>query len=262
MSKWVFNLFLVKLVSLFLFHFSALEAGTLEAETFSSIKENETIIDNRTNFVSEDGIKWIGAISRADSKIPEGRVYHTPAISEEVKKRWEDTDPLSKRSIYLRREFTATKSIKSAIVNISGLGHYELTLNGEKIGDYQFDPMWSDYDKTVYYNSFDVTDVLKQNNAFGVLLGNGFYNQQGGRYTKMMVSFGPPTLFFKLIVEYDDGSTEVMVSDESWKYSLSPITFNDMYGGEDYDARLEKIFMRMVRLTSRSRAHPTILSIR
>src|SRR5690554_7837369 len=129
MSKWVFNLFLVKLVSLFLFHFSALEAGTLEAETFSSIKENETIIDNITNFVSEDGIKWIGAISRADSKIPEGRVYHTPAISEEMKKQWEDTDPLSKRSIYLRREFTATKSIKSAIVNISGLGHYELTLN-------------------------------------------------------------------------------------------------------------------------------------
>ncbi len=108
------------------------------------------------------------------------------------------------------------------------------------MGESQFDPMWSDYDKTIYYNSFDVTDLLEKNNAIGVLLGNGFYNQQGGRYVKMQVSFGPPTLFFKMQITYEDGSTKELVSDKSWKYSLSPIVFNDMYGGEDYDARLEQ----------------------
>lgn len=100
--------------------------------------------------------------------------------------------------------------------------------------------MWSDYDKTIYYNSFDVTNLLEDNNAIGVLLGNGFYNQQGGRYVKMQVSFGPPTLFFKMNITYEDGSRKEIVSDKSWKYSLSPIVFNDMYGGEDYDARLEQ----------------------
>ena len=100
--------------------------------------------------------------------------------------------------------------------------------------------MWSDYDKTIYYNSFDVTNLLEDNNAIGVLLGNGFYNQQGGRYVKMQVSFGPPTLFFKMNITYEDGTIKEIVSDKSWKYSLSPIVFNDMYGGEDYDARLEQ----------------------
>ncbi len=188
----------------------------------------------------ESGANWIGAIRPEDSNIPEGRTYHGLSINSETGKKWQETNPLSKRSIYLRKEFSDNKKIKDAIIYISGLGHYELTLNGKKLGDSQFDPMWSDYDKTVYYNSYDVTNVLKENNVIGVLLGNGFYNQQGGRYAKMQVSFGPPTLFFKLYITYKDGSTKEIVSDNNWKYSLSPITFNDMYGGEDYDAQLEQ----------------------
>ncbi len=183
---------------------------------------------------------WIGAIRREDSNIPEGRTYHGLSINSETGKKWQATNPLSKRSIYLRKEFTNDKIIRDAIIYISGLGHYELTLNGEKLGESQFDPMWSDYDKTIYYNSFNVTDLLEQNNAVGVILGNGFYNQQGGRYVKMQVSFGPPTLFFKMNIIYEDGSMKELVSDDSWKYSLSPIVFNDMYGGEDYDAQLEQ----------------------
>jgi len=188
----------------------------------------------------ENNAQWIGAIRREDSNIPEGRNYHGLALSSEVGKKWQETHSLSKSSIYLRKEFSNNKKIKDAIVYISGLGHYELTLNGKKLGRSQFDPMWSDYDKTIYYNSFDVTNELQKKNALGILLGNGFYNQQGGRYVKMQVSFGPPTLFFKMNITYKDGTTEEIVSDNSWKYSLSPLVFNDMYGGEDYDARLEQ----------------------
>ena len=188
----------------------------------------------------EYNTQWIGAIRREDSNIPEGRNYHGLALSSEEGEKWQETHPLSKKSIYLRKEFNNDKRVKDAIIYISGLGHYELTLNGKKIGESQFDPMWSDYDKTIYYNSFDVTNLLEDNNAIGVLLGNGFYNQQGGRYVKMQVSFGPPTLFFKMNITYEDGSRKEIVSDKSWKYSLSPIVFNDMYGGEDYDARLEQ----------------------
>mgnify|MGYP002724383061 CR=1 FL=1 len=184
--------------------------------------------------------KWIGAIDIKDANIPEGRSYHGLSISSEAGQRWQQTHPLSKQSIYLRKEVPVNKKVKSAIIYISGLGHYELTLNGEKLGNAQFDPMWSDYDKTIYYNAYDVTNQLEKNNAIGVLLGNGFFNQQGGRYVKMQVSFGPPTLLFKMHLTYNDGTVEEINSNDSWKYSFSPLVYNDMYGGEDYDARLEQ----------------------
>jgi hypothetical protein len=184
--------------------------------------------------------EWIGAIDKKDANIPEGRDYHGLSISSEAGLKWQNTHPLSKRSIYLRKDFSVDKKIEDAIIYISGLGHYELSLNGKKLGDSQFDPMWSDYDKTIYYNAYDVTGSLQNSNTIGVLLGNGFFNQQGGRYVKMQVSFGPPTLFFRLHITYTDRTTQEIISDGSWKYSLSPLVFNDMYGGEDYDARLEQ----------------------
>src|SRR5690554_89602 len=191
------------------------------------------------NDLSESA-KWIGAIDKKDANIPEGRVYHGLSISSEAGQRWQKTHPLSKRSIYLRKEVPIVKEIEDAVIYISGLGHYELTLNGEKLGDAQFDPMWSDYDKTIYYNAYAVTEHLQKENAIGVLLGNGFFNQQGGRYVKMQVSFGPPTLLLVIAITYDDGSREEIYSDESWRYLPSPLVYNDMYGGEDYDARLEQ----------------------
>lgn len=188
----------------------------------------------------EENAFWIGAIHPEDSDIPEGRNYHALSLSSEAGQKWRETHPLSKRSIYLRKEFTRRKKVSDAILYICGLGHYELSLNGRKVGDAQFNPMWSDYDKTVYYNVFNVTRFLQNKNAIGVLLGNGFFNEQGGRYAKMQVSFGPPVLFFKMIVTYHDGTVEEIVSDRTWKYAPSPVVFNDMYGGEDYDARLEQ----------------------
>ena len=188
----------------------------------------------------EAGAEWIGAIRREEAHIPQGRNYHGVKPSSEEGKRWQQTHPLSRRSILLRREFSFDKEIAEAVVYVSGLGHYELSINGQKIGDSMFNPMWSDYDKTVYYNVYDVTRQLQKENAIGVLLGNGFYNQQGGRYVKMQVSFGPPTLFLKMAITFRDGSRQTIVSDKSWQYSPSPLTFNDMYGGEDYDATLEQ----------------------
>jgi len=128
----------------------------------------------------EKNARWIGAIRREDSNIPQGRNYHALSVSSEAGQQWQKTHPLSKRSIYLRKDFSTSKVIDEAIIYISGLGHYELTINGVKVGDSQFNPMWSDYDKTVYYNAYDVTKNITHENAIGVLLGNGFYNEQGG----------------------------------------------------------------------------------
>ena len=186
--------------------------------------------------------QWIGAITRADANIPQGRKFTGGELRKpEVKAAWEAVDSLAKKSIYLRRPFATDKKITKATLSIAGLGFYELTLNGNKVGESEFAPLWSDYDKSVFFNTYDVTSLLKQgDNVAGVLLGNGFYNVQGGRYRKLQISFGPPTLLFELKINYADGTQELVCSDSDWKYSLSPIVFNCIYGGEDYDARLEQ----------------------
>ncbi|AOW11200.1 hydrolase [Flavobacterium gilvum] len=186
---------------------------------------------------------WIGAITKADSHLPEGRNYHTATFNKEKKASLINaSDSLSRRSIMLRKPFLVSKKIKEAVVYISGLGHYELTINGKKVGNSEFAPLWTDYDKTVNYNTYELSanQLKKGENVVGVLLGNGMYNTLAERYSKFYVSFGPPTLFFKMKVVYKDGSEEIIKSDESWKYSKSPITYNSIFGGEDYNANLEQ----------------------
>ncbi|WP_308990988.1 glycoside hydrolase family 78 protein [Mariniflexile litorale] len=186
---------------------------------------------------------WIGAITKANSHLPEGRRYHTATF----KKSKRDSiinasDALSRQSIMLRKPFSVSKKIKEAVVYISGLGHYELTINGTKIGNSEFAPLWTDYDKSVNFNTYELNSEELKNgeNVIGVLLGNGMYNILAERYSKFFVSFGPPTLFFKMKLIYEDGSEDIIKSDETWKYSESPITYNSMFGGEDYDANLEQ----------------------
>ena len=198
--------------------------------------------------------QWIGAITRQNAHLPEGRKFHGGELKKpEVKAAWEAVDTLAKKSICLRRTFQvgdATeggtnrkpgKKIVEATAYVCGLGFYEFSLNGQKVGNSEFAPLWSDYDKTVYYNTYDVTEQLRRDeNVVGILLGNGFYNVQGGRYRKLQISFGPPTLLFELVINYEDGTCTTVHSDNEWKYDFSPVIFNCIYGGEDYDARREQ----------------------
>ncbi len=142
-----------------------------------------------------------------------------------------------------RREFKIDKRVARAMVYISGLGQYELHLNGQKLGKAVLAPGWTDYRKTVLYNAFDITNSLKKgDNVFGVSLGNGMYNVERtkGRYTKFKGSFGEPKLLFQAQITFTDGTSTQIVSDHSWYTVQGPITFSSIYGGEDYDARLEQ----------------------
>lgn len=191
-------------------------------------------------FLSGD---WIGAVSYEQACLPDGRNYtYDKWKRPEVKEKWERVDSMASRSIIVRKEFDVTKKIADATAYICGLGHYEFSLNGAKVGDGEFTPLWSDYDKTVYFNTYDVTEMIRDGrNAVGVLLGNGFYNVvRGQRYSKLQIGFGPETLWAKILVRYTDGTADVIATGGDWKYDLSPITFHSIYGGEDYDARLEQ----------------------
>ncbi len=148
-------------------------------------------------------------------------------------------DTLADRSIMLQRDVKCRKDIVKATVSICGLGAYELYLNRMPANDDIMSPAWSDYDKSVYYNTIDVTKLLKKgNNSICVLLGNGFYHERGKRYAKTKTNYGPLTMLFCLEIEYKNGTKQTVVSDESWQWRVSPITYNSIYGGEDYDARI------------------------
>lgn len=131
-----------------------------------------------------------------------------------------------------RREFEIEKNVKRARVYISGLGLYELYINGEKIGDRVLDPGQTDYKKRVLYTVYDVTEKVKEGkNAIGVILGNGRYVKDYG--------YDFPKLIFQLLIEYEDGSSQWIVSDRNWKTSYGPISLNSLYHGEIYDGRKE-----------------------
>lgn len=140
----------------------------------------------------------------------------------------------------LRKEFQLKKPLRHATAYISGLGQFEMFLNGKKVGANFLDPGWTKYDKCALYVSFDVKEQLQNGaNAIGVMLGNGFYNIPRERYYKMLASYGAPKMIMKLFLEYEDGSTQVITSDKTWKATGGPITYSSIYGGEDYDAGKE-----------------------
>jgi len=142
---------------------------------------------------------------------------------------------------YLRTEFSAGKEIARATVSFSGLGLSELYLNGAKVGDAVLSPAFAQYNVRAFYVTYDVTKNLRQGtNALGVILGNGrFYADRSHVYSGT-VSFGWPKLLLNLRIEYTDGTISEIVSDSSWKLSLDgPITANNDYDGESYDARKE-----------------------
>lgn len=156
---------------------------------------------------------------------------------------WDNETQFSRLSArYFRKEFSVNKEIKQAIAHIIGLGLYELYLNGQKVGNQVLAPVPTDYNKSVKYNSFDVTPLLKSgNNAIGTILGNGrFYTMRQDYKPYKIKTFGYPKMLFNLDIEYTDGTKATIVSDDSWKVTADgPIRTNNEYDGEEYDATKE-----------------------
>jgi len=143
---------------------------------------------------------------------------------------------LASRSPLLRKDLTLDQEVKRARVYLSGLGWYELFINGRKVGDHVLDPATTDYSKRTLYVTYDVTDRLRQGaNAVGVMLGNGWYSEPG------RLKYGDsPRVLLQMNVELADGTVAKIKTDATWSVTGGPITRNDLYGGETYDARLEK----------------------
>ena len=140
-----------------------------------------------------------------------------------------------------RKDFEARGDIVKALVFVSGLGHYGLTVNGRRAAETFLAPGWTAYQTSCLYNVYDVTGlVAKGRNALGLIVGNGFYNINRERYRKLVIAYGMPMALLKMKIDYRSGESDVLVSGPDWKTAPSAVTYSSIYGGEDYDARLEQ----------------------
>ena len=154
---------------------------------------------------------------------------------------WDEEKDKSNPAPYLRREFEIRPGIKSARLYITSLGLYETEINGQVVGDQVFSPGWTVYEERLRYQAFDVAALLNEGkNAIGAILGDGWFRGRigfgGGRrnvYGKQLA------LLAQLEVQYEDGSSERIVTDDDWRASTGPILLSGIYDGETYDARLE-----------------------
>ena len=139
---------------------------------------------------------------------------------------------------YVRKEFQLDKPVKRAIAYVAGIGLHELHVNGVAYNREVLLPLPTDYRKTVLYNTYDITSGLKEKNAIGLILGNGrVFPMRQNKHYKAPV-FGLPKCRINILIEFTDGTTKRISTDEKWKITADgPIRANNEYDGEEYDAR-------------------------
>lgn len=140
----------------------------------------------------------------------------------------------------LAKDFTVDKEIESARAYACGLGIYELEINGEKAGNEYLLPGYHCYDSNIEYQTFDVTDLLKNGaNTVGMALGAGWYK---GRlvFTSLYDIYGDTMqAICELHIKFKDGTEQIITTDESWHSYRSPVQFSNIYDGEHYDSTKE-----------------------
>ncbi len=152
-----------------------------------------------------------------------------------------DPGPLPQPAALLRKTFNVAKRVESARAYVTALGGYEMSINGQRVGNGVLTPGFTEFTKRVQYQTYDVTGLVSNGaNVAGAILANGWFGSGlswEGQHFKLL----PPTRFqAQLEINYSDSTRETITSDESWKAAESPILHSEIYAGETYDARLEK----------------------
>jgi len=149
-------------------------------------------------------------------------------------------DTIMPPASYLRTGFTVNKPVVRATLYGSALGWFDLHLNGQRVSDDYFNPGWTDYGKRVYYRTYDVTSLIRTgNNALGAILSDGWYSGYIGWFRKRDHYGTQPRVLAQLVLEFADGSRQVVATGPDWKAGTGPITGADILQGETYDAREE-----------------------
>lgn len=214
------------------------DTGWIESSSMVDINYTGVKLQSDTRYYWQVSVieKESNEISTSDITYFETGLFH----ASDWKGKWIGEVEDHKYHIF-RKKIHLEKEIHRAKLYVCGLGHYEFYINGTRVGDCQLEPGWTNYNKSCIYSSYDVTNqLIKGDNALGSFLGDGMYNVPGGRYVYYSRTFGKSKLLVQLNITYKDGTTTVIVTDESWRMASSPIQFSCIYGGEDYDSRLEQ----------------------
>ncbi len=138
----------------------------------------------------------------------------------------------------LSKSFSLRGTVRRARLYITGVGLYEASINGKKVGDDVLAPFFNDYRCAIQAQTYDVTELLEESSTLCILLGNGWYKGRLG-YTGEKEFFGKQfAAIAELHMEYEDGTEQVVVTDESWTAQPSDITYSDIYDGEGVDRTL------------------------
>ena len=208
--------------------------------------------NNAASSWSEISSWEMALLNESDSALPAGRWRANWIGKEETRK-----PKVGQRNpaLYYRKSFTVKGDVKNARAYISGLGYYELYINGEKVGDHVLAPNQTNYDKRqvnsyeknkianmstrVLYETHDLTSYLQEGeNVASVILGNGWY-YQNERSEYLPLYYDTPRFIAQIEIENSDKTKQIIVTDKSWKKGNGPIIDNNLYRGEIYDARLE-----------------------
>lgn len=155
---------------------------------------------------------------------------------------WPQDPDTPQPAALLRRAFTCRGPVASARLYITAYGVYEAELNGEPVGDHVLAPGWTSYAHRLRYQTFDVTGQLREGaNTLGALLGEGWYTGRLGFGGGRRNLYGDRTaLLAQLEIRYADGTTDTVVTDDSWQAATGPVRRSELYDGEEYDARAER----------------------
>lgn len=190
---------------------------------------------------------WKVAVCDQDGRVTwsQSQLFYTGYLSDESwRAGWIGNG--SSKPFYARSEFIIDKPVKRAFAFVSGLGHFKLFMNGSKVGNHEMDPGWTNYRKSIQYVGFDITEQIRDGvNAIGLSVGNGFFlGDAGGRHFYTMDKGYEPygTELMALgewHIEYEDGTKDyICTREEGWKVRHSATTLANVYGSENYDARL------------------------
>jgi alpha-L-rhamnosidase len=220
------------------------DTGMVQSEESIQIEYDGPCLESRTRYFYRVKV-WDNYNRESDWSEPAW--WETALLSsEEWKAEWitpdpKELDPHSEAAFLLRKEFNLKKGISSARVYGTGVGLYELFLNGDRVGEDLLAPGWTSYHKRLQYQTYEVTKQLQVGaNALGIVLADGWYKGNLVREGHRHIYGDTRAAKFQLHVTYDDGTEELIVTDSTWKAATGPILYSEIYHGETYDARLEQ----------------------
>lgn len=142
-----------------------------------------------------------------------------------------------------RKTFVCGENVREARAYVAAAGYYELSVNGQRVGENYLDPGYTHFDKRILYTTYDITSLLRSgDNAVAAVLGNGWYNEQSVAVWNFHEARwrDRPRLLCELRLTYADGTVQTVATDGSWRTATGPYTYNNIYSGDRYDARLEE----------------------